>query len=103
LLNINGDVTATAVARAFKVKSLIFLTNVPGVLDASGKLISELTSSEAENLLKAGVISDGMIPKMQNCLKSLDSVSSTLIVDGRAPHALLNAVDGKIQGTKLSL
>lgn len=101
LLNINGDVSASEIAVALKADSLIYLTDVPGIQNSEGELISGLSQREARELIDAGIITGGMIPKVESCLRALSSVSSTQIIDGRLDGALLAAVDGKSVGTTI--
>ena len=69
---------------------MLFLTDVPGVLDRQGNLIERLTIKEAEALIEDGTISGGMIPKVETCIGVLNSgVEAVVIVNGRAPHAVL--------------
>ncbi len=91
--NINADDAACAIAKAMKSEKLAFLTDVEGVLrDPSDKssLISELTLSEAEGLIKDGTVGGGMLPKLNNCMDAIrEGVSRVHILDGRIPHCLL--------------
>ncbi|MCX8125713.1 MAG: acetylglutamate kinase [Dehalococcoidia bacterium] len=103
ILNVNGDTAAGEIAASIDAERLIFLTDVTGVCDGSGKLISRLTPLESEALIASGVISGGMEPKIRACLRALKSVKSARIIDGRQPHALLNELDGGGQGTTVSL
>ncbi|MDL1970642.1 MAG: acetylglutamate kinase [Candidatus Desulfofervidaceae bacterium] len=89
-LNINADWVAGEIAAALKAKKLILLTDVPGVLDKEGNLISSMTLEDAENLIKNGVITGGMIPKIQAALKAVRTgVEKAHIIDGRILHAVL--------------
>ena len=89
-LNINGDTFAGAVAGALKAKRLLLLTDVPGVLDKSKKLIPELSIKDARKLIADGTISGGMIPKVETCIYALEQgVSGVVIIDGKTPHAVL--------------
>lgn len=99
LLNINGDVSASEIAVALKAESLIFLTDVLGVQDSEGKVLRRLSPAEARALIDSGVITGGMIPKVEGCLRALSSVPSTQIIDGRSEGALLAAVEGNGNGT----
>ena len=102
--NVNADEAAGAVARALSAEKLILLTDVEGVRDASGELISQLSAEEARKHIAEGTIRDGMIPKVGCCIEALESgVSSTTIVDGRVVHALLLEIftDGGV-GTLLT-
>ncbi len=89
-LNINADYVAAAVSSALKAEKLILLTDVPGLLDKKGNIISTLKKNQINKLIKNGTIKGGMLPKVQACLNALsDGVSKTHIVDGRIPHCLL--------------
>ena len=88
--NINADTVAGAVAGALHATRLLMLTDVPGVLDRAGKLIPELTVAQARAAIADGVITGGMIPKVENCIDSVrGGVKSAVILDGRQPHACL--------------
>ncbi len=89
-LNINADYVASALASALKAEKLILLTDVDGVKSSDGKKISTLKKKKAEELIKSGVIKEGMIPKVHACLDALKAgVKKTHIIDGRVPHCLL--------------
>ena len=88
--NINADTSAGAIAGAMRAKRLLFLTDVPGVLDKNGNMIQNMTVDEARALIADGTISGGMIPKVENCIDAVNSgVEAAVIMDGRVPHALL--------------
>jgi acetylglutamate kinase len=88
--NVNADTFAGAVAGAIHADRLLFLTDVPGVLNKNGELIKKLTRKEATALIKDGTISGGMIPKVETCLAALDQgVEAVVIVNGKVPHAVL--------------
>ncbi|MFN0262304.1 acetylglutamate kinase [Tepidamorphus sp. 3E244] len=88
--NINADIFAGAIAGSLNAERLLFLTDVPGVLDKSGKLIDQLTVDEAKALIDDGTISGGMIPKVETCIDALQrGVKGVVIVNGKAPHAVL--------------
>jgi acetylglutamate kinase len=88
--NVNADTFAGAVAGALKAKRLLLLTDVPGVLDKSRKLIPELSLKDARKLIADGTISGGMIPKVETCIYALEQgVEGVVILDGRVPHAVL--------------
>ena len=88
--NINADTAAGAIAAAFVAHKLIMLTDVEGVLGRDGRLISQLTASEARRLIEDGTVSGGMIPKLETCLRALDDgVGAVHVLDGRLPHVLL--------------
>src|SRR5690606_13511424 len=88
--NINADTAAGAIAAAFGARKLIMLTDVEGVLDREGALISELSAAEARALLADRTVSGRMIPKLETCLRALDQgVGAAHVLDGRLPHVLL--------------
>jgi len=88
--NVNADTFAGAVAGALKAKRLLLLTDVPGVLDKSKKLIEELSIADARKLIADGTIAGGMIPKVETCIYALDQgVEGVVIMDGKVPHAVL--------------
>lgn len=102
LLNINADTAAGDIAAALAAERLIFLTDVVGICDHSGKLFTCLTTNQAQDLIASGVASGGMIPKIEACLRALSAVPLTRIIDGRVPHALLQEIDGKGTGTTIA-
>lgn len=88
--NVNADTFAGAIAGALKAKRLLLLTDVPGVLDKSKKLIKELSLADARKLIADGTISGGMIPKVETCIAALDQgVEGVVVLDGKVPHAVL--------------
>ncbi len=88
--NINADWVAGAIAAALKAEKLLILTDVAGILNDQRKLIPTLSKKDLSKLIKRGVITEGMLPKVQACLTALEGgVSKTHIIDGRTRHALL--------------
>ncbi len=87
--NINADTVAAEVAVGLGAAKLILLTDVEGVVGEEDKVVSQLSRADAERLLTTGKVSGGMIPKVKACLRALDAVSQTHIIDGRTAHALL--------------
>ncbi len=88
--NVNADTFAGAIAGALSAKRLLLLTDVPGVLDKSKKLIEELSLKDARKLIADGTISGGMIPKVETCIDALErGVEGVVILDGKVPHAVL--------------
>lgn len=88
--NINADTVAGAVAGALGAKRLLMLTDVAGVLDAERRLIPGMTVADVEAGVASGMISGGMIPKVQNCVEAVRrGVRGAVILDGRVPHACL--------------
>ena len=88
-LNLNADTAAGEIAAALRAEKLICLTDVAGVKDKDGKLVSHCDLAEVEEMIQSGVISGGMIPKVQACLRALDGVRRAHIIDGRVSHALV--------------
>jgi len=99
MLNINGDPLAGEIAAALKAQKLIFLTDVAGILDKSGKLMSKLNKTQAKELIDSGVASGGMIPKIAGCLKALEAGTTACIIDGRQAGALIKAIENNNTGT----
>ena len=88
--NINADLVAGAIAGALKADKLLLMTDVPGVLDAQGELISSMTAEEVEEAIRSGMLRGGMIPKVRCALDAIDAGAAKVhIVDGRLPHAIL--------------
>lgn len=101
ILNVNGDTAAAEIAAALKASKLIFLTDVAGVLDSSGKVLPQLYPHEVQQLIASGVASAGMVPKLEACLRAVESVPLSRIIDGRQPHALLAEAEGRGGGTTI--
>jgi acetylglutamate kinase len=88
--NVNADTFAGAIAGALNAERLLFLTDVPGVLDKRGKLLKELSVGEVKKLIADGTITGGMIPKVETCVEALErGVAGVVIVNGKTPHAVL--------------
>ncbi|KHJ55909.1 acetylglutamate kinase [Aureimonas altamirensis] len=88
--NINADTFAGAIAGAVRASRLLFLTDVPGVLDKDKTLIKELSVSQARELIADGTISGGMIPKVETCIEAIDrGVEGVVILNGKVLHAVL--------------
>ncbi|WP_062204262.1 acetylglutamate kinase [Aureimonas sp. AU12] len=88
--NINADTFAGAIAGAVQAARLLFLTDVPGVLDRDGQLIKELSVAQARALIADGTISGGMIPKVETCIEAIDrGVAGVVILNGKVLHAVL--------------
>ena len=88
--NINADIVAGKVAEALCAEKLLLLTNTPGILDANGETITNISQKGVAKLINQGVISEGMLPKVQCALDAVSNgVTSVQIVDGRIPHALI--------------
>ncbi|AOL24802.1 acetylglutamate kinase [Erythrobacter litoralis] len=88
--NINADTMAGAIAAALGAARLFLLTDVPGVLDAEGELLTDLTPPAIARLRDDGVISGGMVPKLETCVAAVESgCEAAVVLDGRVPHAML--------------
>ncbi len=88
-LNVNADTVAGEVARALEAEKLVLFTDVPGVLNGQGEVLPELNREQVETMLADGTIRGGMIPKIQACLRALETVPRVHVLDGRVPHALI--------------
>jgi acetylglutamate kinase len=102
LINVNGDPIAGEIAVALKAARLIYLTDVDGIKNNAGQVISNITKAEAESMVYSGVISGGMIPKINACLRALDAGAVTRIINGKKPHALLEEIKTGQGGTTIS-
>jgi len=100
LLNVNGDTAAGEIAAALAAGKLVFLTDVDGIHDGSGKIIPRLNLAEANNMLASGIASGGMIPKIEASLRALTITQLVRIIDGRTSHALLHDIAGQARQTK---
>jgi acetylglutamate kinase len=80
---------AGEVARALGAEKMVLFTDVPGVLDGQGSVVPELSREQVERMLDDGTIRGGMIPKIQACLRALETVPRVHVLDGRVPHALI--------------
>ncbi len=93
IYNINGDTVAAKLAGAMNAERLVMMTDVAGILRDKkdpATLIREMTVSEAEGLCESGVVSDGMIPKVDCCIEALhEGAKSVVVMDGRVPHSIL--------------
>ena len=102
MLNINADTAAGAVAAAISAESLIFLTDVPQVLDGEGAGIARLDATTQQQLTDQGVIAGGMLPKLRAGRQAFAAGAQVRIIDGREPHAITAALDGAQIGTTLT-
>ncbi len=88
--NINADVVAGRLATVLQAEKLLLLTNIPGVLNKAGELLTDLSAADIDALFADGTISGGMLPKIEGALEAAkNGVNSVHIIDGRVPHALL--------------
>jgi len=102
-LNFNADIVAGEIAAAIRAARLVFLTDIAGICDQSGKLLPRLSPEEAQALVASGVASGGMIPKIRACLRALSQTATTCIIDGRQPHALLHEIVEGGSGTTIGV
>ncbi len=88
--NVNGDTAAGAIAAALKADRLLLLTDVPGVKDAAGEVVTQLSPEQVRTMIADGTIKGGMIPKVETALAALEGgVRAVVILDGRMPNAVL--------------
>ncbi len=101
--NINADVVAARMATALQAEKLLMLTNISGVLDGAGKLMTRLSAAQIDAMVADGMISGGMIPKISGALEAAKAgVQAVHIVDGRVPHVLLlEILTGQAFGTMI--
>ena len=101
--NINADVVAARVATALQAEKLLMLTNITGVLDGAGQLMTRLSAAQIDAMVADGTISGGMIPKISGALDAAKAgVQAVHIVDGRVPHVLLlEILTGRAFGTMI--
>jgi acetylglutamate kinase len=100
-INVNGDPVGGEIAVALKAERFIILTDVDGIKDNSGRIISNITRAEAEGMVNSGVIVGGMIPKINACLRALTTNTVSRIVNGKKPHALLGEIQKGQGGTTI--
>lgn len=100
-LNINADTVAGEVARALRADSLVFLTDVEGLLDGQGALVPELDRSRAAALREAGVLAGGMIPKVDACFRAAEAGVAASMADGTVPGMLRRVASGGRAGTRI--
>lgn len=99
LLNVNGDAVAGEIAAALGAEQLVFLTDVDGVKDSTGRVIQQLGTDETESLLSGGTAYGGMIPKLKACLRAARAGTTCRIADGRIPGAATGAISGHFTGS----
>ena len=87
--NVNADDIATFVASSLNARRLIMISDVAGVLDKDNNLISEINSAKAKEMIASGVITEGMLVKINNAINIADKVKGTVIIDGRVVHSIL--------------
>jgi acetylglutamate kinase len=103
LLNVNGDTVAGEIAVALGAEQLVFLTDVDGVRDGFGKVLSTIKAEEITDLLESGVASGGMLPKLKACFRAARAGTLCQIVDGRNPRAVIDAIKGNGNGSTITI
>jgi acetylglutamate kinase len=99
LLNINADTAAGEVARAIAASHLVFLTDVPGILDAEGRTLAHAGAAQVRELIASGTANGGMIPKLDAALRAGEAGVRGLVINGRQEHSLRTALAGEAAGT----
>jgi acetylglutamate kinase len=102
LLNTNADTAAGEIAAALGAESLVFLTDVPGVLDTSKRLLTNLNAAEVRALIASGVAAGGMVPKLEAAVRASSAGCATRIVDGTSEGALASVLLGDDLGTTIT-
>jgi acetylglutamate kinase len=104
LYNINADQMASACASGTRCTALVYLTDVPGVRDESGRVVARLGEAEIMSMRSRGILSGGMLPKTSSCLEALKGgVGSVLILPGSSPGVLVRFAEGTLkEGTKIN-
>ena len=100
-LNINADTVAGEVARALRADSLVFLTDVDGLLDAEKRLVTEVDQARAQAMRAEGVLSGGMIPKIDACFRAAEVGVRSFIANGTRPGTLRQIAAGEAAGTRI--
>lgn len=100
-LNINADTVAGEVARALRADSLVFLTDVDGLLDAEKRLVTEVDQARAQAMRAEGVLSGGMIPKIDACFRAAEVGVRAFIANGTRPGTLRQIAAGEAAGTRI--
>ena len=101
MLNINGDTVTGSVALSLGASRLIFLTDVEGVLDSSGRRVPFMNPRQAKMFIQSNIAKGGMIPKLEACLNAMPGVPVADIIDGRKPGALWSCIEGQATGTRI--
>ena len=101
ILNINADYVASQIAKNLKANKLIYQTDVDGIKDQKGRIITKMTLKQAKNLINSGVVVGGMIPKLQSCIDSMQGVDHSHIINGSG-NSLIDIFRGKRIGTEIT-
>lgn len=101
-LNINADTVAGEIARAIEAETLVFLTDVDGLLDADQRLVPEVSPALAASMRASGVLSGGMIPKIDACFRAAEVGVRAIMANGTQPDTLRRIVSGEAIGTRIT-
>ena len=101
-LNINADTVAGELAHAMQAKRLLFMTDVDGLFDGDDKLVSSINAQGISTLKEKGVLSGGMIPKVEACLRAADAGTEAFIANGTSPGTISQLLKNNILGTRVS-
>jgi len=101
ILNINADFVASHIAKNLNANKLIYQTDVDGIKDQKGRIITKMTLKQAKDLINSGVVVGGMIPKLQSCIDSMQGVDHSHIINGSG-NSLIDIFKGKRIGTEIT-
>ena len=100
ILNINADFVASEIARNLKADKLIYQTDVDGIRDGKGRIISKMTLAQAKDLINSGIVVGGMLPKLESCINSMQGVDRSHIING-SDNSLIEVFKGNRIGTEI--
>ena len=100
ILNINADFVASEIARNLKADKLIYQTDVDGIRDDKGRIISKMTLAQAKDLINSGIVVGGMLPKLESCINSMQGVDRSHIING-SDNSLIEVFKGNRTGTEI--
>tara|TARA_Y100000996_G_C22424455_1_gene602872 strand:- start:16 stop:795 length:780 start_codon:yes stop_codon:yes gene_type:complete len=100
ILNINADFVASEIAKNLKANKLIYQTDVDGIRDSKGRIISKMTLSQAKDLINSGIVVGGMLPKLESCINSMQGVDRSHIING-SDNSLVEVFKGNRIGTEI--
>tara|TARA_A100000164_G_scaffold359302_1_gene371843 strand:+ start:1529 stop:2311 length:783 start_codon:yes stop_codon:yes gene_type:complete len=100
ILNINADFVASEIARNLKANKLIYQTDVDGIRDEKGRIISKMTLAQAKELINSGIVVGGMLPKLESCINSMQGVDRSHIING-SDNSLIEVFKGNRIGTEI--
>tara|TARA_S200000501_G_scaffold4024_1_gene3485 strand:+ start:9781 stop:10566 length:786 start_codon:yes stop_codon:yes gene_type:complete len=100
ILNINADYVASEIAKNLKANKLIYQTDVDGIRDGNGRIISKMTLTQAKDLINSGIVVGGMLPKLESCINSMQGVDRSHIING-SDNSLIEVFKGNRIGTEI--